>query len=99
MAVVPTSVGRLSVAVQGEPDRPSAVPWPSLFTDGGMWPHQITALMDAGYRTVTIDPPGQGRSEPPERPFSMDACAAAVIAILDATGVPSLRRYSYRALA
>jgi 3-oxoadipate enol-lactonase len=87
MATVDTILGALYVDDQGEPDKPAALLWPSLFTDHRMWRHQIAPLREAGWRTLALDPPGQGRSPGPGRGFTMDECALAAIQVLDATHV------------
>lgn len=87
MTFVNTVLGSLHVDDRGEPDQPTAIMWPSLFTDHRMWRHQIAALRDAGWRTLALDPPGHGLSPGPGRPFTMDECAEAALQVLDATGV------------
>jgi 3-oxoadipate enol-lactonase len=87
MATVNTILGPLYVDDQGEPDQPTALLWPSLFTDHRMWRHQIAPLREAGWRTLALDPPGHGRSLGPGRGFTMDECAEAAIQVLDASDV------------
>ena len=87
MASVNTILGPLYVDSQGEPDQPTALLWPSLFTDHRMWRHQIAPLREAGWRTIALDPPGHGRSPGPGRGFTMDECAQAAIEVLDASDV------------
>jgi len=87
MATVDTILGALYVDDQGQPGEPTALLWPSLFTDHRMWRHQFAPLREAGWRTLALDPPGQGRSPGPGRGFTMDECAAAAVQVLDATGV------------
>src|SRR5262250_2710687 len=86
MPTVNTTLGSLYVDDQGEPDEPTALLWPSLFTDHRMWRHQIAPLREAGWRTLALDPPGHGRSPGPGRGFTMDECAQAVVQVLDAAG-------------
>lgn len=87
MATVNTILGPLYVDDQGGVSQPTALLWPSLFTDHRMWRHQIAPLRDAGWRTLALDPPGHGRSPGPGRGFTMDDCAQAAIEVLDASAV------------
>ena len=62
--------------------------WPD---DAGLWRHQVPALTGAGFRVITPDLRGFGRSA---RPAGKDAYALAnsvadVAAVLDAAGVPA----------
>jgi 3-oxoadipate enol-lactonase len=87
MTTVNTILGVLYVDDHGEPDEPTALLWPSLFTHHRMWRHQIAPLREAGWRTLALDPPGHGRSPGPGRGFTMDQCAQAAVQVLDATDV------------
>jgi 3-oxoadipate enol-lactonase len=87
MTTIDTILGSLYVDDRGEPDEPTALLWPSLFTDHRMWRHQIAPVREAGWRTLALDPPGHGRSPGPGRGFTMDECAEAAMQVLDATGV------------
>lgn len=87
MTPIDTILGPLHVDAQGNPDEPTALLWPSLFTDHRMWRHQIAPLRAAGWRTVALDPPGQGQSPGPGRDFTMDECATAAVQVLDAMEV------------
>jgi 3-oxoadipate enol-lactonase len=84
MAAVNTILGPVHVDDQGEPDQPTALLWPSLFTDHRMWRHQIAPLREAGWRTLALDPPGHGLSPGPGHGFTMDECAQTAIEVLDA---------------
>lgn len=85
MTKITTSLGPLYVDIQGNADEPTALLWPSLFTDHSMWRHQVAALRQQGWRTLALDPPGQGQSPGVGRRFTMDECAEAAIQVLDAT--------------
>ena len=55
-----------------------------------MWNYQIPALVDAGYRVLTFDRRGHGRSDRPGRGYDMDTLAddlAALIEHLDLRGI------------
>lgn len=83
MALVPTVLGDIFVSDEGGPELPAVFLWPSLFTDHTMWRNQVPELLAAGWRTLTIDPPGHGQSPGVERKFSMDECAVTALQILD----------------
>ncbi|OBC13414.1 hypothetical protein A5784_31595 [Mycobacterium sp. 852013-50091_SCH5140682] len=87
MTAVDTTLGSLSVDRQGAPERPAALLWPSLFTDHRMWRHQVGPLLEAGWQTLALDPPGHGLSPGPGRGFTMDECAEAAVQVLDAIDV------------
>jgi 3-oxoadipate enol-lactonase len=87
MTTVSTKLGDIHVDDQGAADQPAALLWPSLFTDHRMWRHQVAALRAAGWRTLALDPPGHGRSPGPAFTFTMDECADAALAVLDAAAV------------
>ncbi len=54
--------------------------------DRSMWSPQVAALLQAGYRPVTIDIPGFGDS-PPVPHWSIDAAAGWVADLLDVLGI------------
>jgi 3-oxoadipate enol-lactonase len=87
MGIVSTILGPLFVEVSGGRGQPVALLWPSLFTDHTMWRYQIPALQTSGFRTLTLDPPGHGRSVGPDRVFTLDECAQAALQVLDAENV------------
>ena len=45
VTTINTLLGSLYVDDQGEPDEPTALLWPSLFTDHRMWHHQLSSCM------------------------------------------------------
>ena len=72
----------------GPVDGAAALLWPSLFSDGQTsWGAQLAGLHALGWRTLLVDPPGTGGSEPASRLFTMEECADAAIQILDAASV------------
>lgn len=50
----------------------------------GNWAHQVSALVEAGYRAVVVDTRGHGRSTRDEKPFGYKLLAADVLAALNA---------------
>lgn len=62
--------------------------WPD---DCGLWRQQVPALTGAGYRVITPDLRGFGRSGRPEdvKSYRLSAAAADMGAVLDAVGVPA----------
>ncbi|HEX3590409.1 MAG TPA: alpha/beta hydrolase [Pseudonocardiaceae bacterium] len=58
--------------------------------DSGMWGAQVAALVDAGYRCVTYDRRGHGRSDVPGHGYDLDTLAddlGALVAHLDLSDV------------
>src|SRR5258708_24231354 len=85
---VPNGIGTIHVHDGGPETGPTALLWPSLFTDGhATWGPQIGALHAMGWRTLLVDPPGTGASRPAPARFTMEACAEAAVEILDAAAV------------
>ena len=85
---VPTVLGAINVQDSGPADGAVALLWPSLFSDGQTsWGAQLPGLHDLGWRTLLVDPPGTGDSEPARRLFSMEESAEAAVQILDAASV------------
>lgn len=83
-----TALGALSVHDDGPVDGPSALLWPSLFSDGRLsWGAQLPDLHSLGWRTLLVDPPGTGNSPAARAPFTMEDCAEAARDILDVIGV------------
>lgn len=86
--LVPTVLGSICVHTAGPVGGPAALLWPSLFTDGQIsWGAQLSGLHDMGWRTLTVDPPGVGRTDAATRLFTMEECADAALQILDAAKV------------
>jgi pimeloyl-ACP methyl ester carboxylesterase len=49
----------------------------------GNWGYQVSALVAAGHRVVTIDSRGHGRSTRDDRPYSYELMASDVVAVMD----------------
>jgi pimeloyl-ACP methyl ester carboxylesterase len=82
--LIPTEVGRLNVTDAGH--GPVAVFWHSLFVDQRSWRLVFEAL-DGARRVIAVDAPNHGRSEPVERDFTIEDCAAAACEVLDQLGI------------
>ena len=50
----------------------------------GNWGYQVPALVQSGYRAVTIDSRGHGRSTRDDQPYSYELMASDVLAVMDA---------------
>lgn len=80
-----TKVGALHVEEWGSGPR-AVVCWPSLFADGPTLRGIVDALAP-DHRVVVIDGPGHGQSGAPDGAFSLAACAAAAMRVLDELGI------------
>lgn len=49
----------------------------------GNWGYQVSALVAAGHRVVTVDSRGHGRSTRDDRPYSYELMASDVVAVMD----------------
>ena len=78
---VETSVGPLAVRVLGQ--GPTAVLWHSLFVDDRSW-GRVENELATQRRLVIITGPGHGASGDPGRRYTLDDCAEAARAVLDA---------------
>lgn len=75
-----TRVGTLAVADQGAGT--PVVFWPSLFSDHRLYDRVVTHLGD-GWRTISVDGPGFGRSDPPVGEVQPSRYADAIADLLD----------------
>jgi pimeloyl-ACP methyl ester carboxylesterase len=82
---VRTELGELHVDDTGG-DRPVVVLWHSFLASGAMW-RGVAPALARSFRVLNVDAPGHGESAVARVPVTMDACADAVAAILDAAGV------------
>ncbi|WP_209707806.1 3-oxoadipate enol-lactonase [Crossiella equi] len=78
-----------SYTVDGPGDGPPVVLSGSLGSDRRIWAPQAGALAAAGYRVVSYDHRGHGRSAVPPGPYSLADLAGDVLALLDELGLPS----------
>ena len=83
---VPAATVDLAHHVEGPPEAPVVVLVSSLGTTWEMW-DDLAAALRPSYRVVRFDTRGHGRSPVPEGPYTMDALAADVVALLDRLGV------------
>jgi 3-oxoadipate enol-lactonase len=81
---MPTRVGTLAIVDEG-----SGLPvvlWPSLFSDHRLFDH-VRPLLGGTWRTIRIDGPGFGQSDPPSGDVQPEQYADAVIDVLNALEV------------
>ncbi|WAM13339.1 alpha/beta fold hydrolase [Rhodococcus sp. JS3073] len=81
---IPTGVGNLAVHVTG--NGPPTVLWHSLFVDSTTWAPLRSHLV-ADRQLISIDGPRHGAGTAVQRRFTMEECAEAAIAVLDALDV------------
>ena len=81
---IATRVGTLAVADRGA-GKP-VVLWPSLYGDLRFWDHVVRRLAP-GWRTIAVDGPGFGASDPPRGHEGPEDYADAVVDLLDALGL------------
>lgn len=81
---IATRVGSLAVVDEGVGT--AVVFWPSLFSDHRVFGH-VCRLLGDGWRTLRIDGPGFGRSDPPHGDVQAGEYADAVLDVLDALGI------------
>ena len=81
---IATAVGTLAVADRGQGT--PVVLWPSLYSDHRLYEHVVRELGD-GWRTISIDGPGFGRSDPPVGDVHSGRYADAVAEVLDELGI------------
>lgn len=79
-----TRVG--AIALSDEGTGTPVVLWPSLFSDRRLYT-PVCRLLGGDWRTVRIDGPGFGRSDPPRGDVQADAYADVVVELLDALGI------------
>jgi aminoacrylate hydrolase len=76
--------------VHGPDGAPSVLLSSGLGGTAGFWQPQMSALIDAGYRVITYDQRGTGRSQQSlSEPYSIQQMALDVVEILDASNTAS----------
>lgn len=78
---VKTGLGKLHVLEIGA-GAETIVLWPSIFTDHRIY-DGIVARLRPSYRFLLIDGPAHGQSEGGEAEFTMEACAEAMMQVMD----------------
>ncbi|MEP6732776.1 MAG: alpha/beta hydrolase [bacterium] len=53
----------------------------------GNWSHQVSALIENGYRAIVVDSRGHGRSSRDDRPFTYERMTFDLLAVMDALNV------------
>lgn len=81
---VTTRVG--AIALSDEGTGTPVLLWPSLFSDRRLYT-QVCRLLRGDWRTVRIDGPGFGRSDPPRGEVQPETYADVVVELLDALGI------------
>jgi 3-oxoadipate enol-lactonase len=81
---IQTRLGAIALEDQGTGT--PVVLWPSLFSDHRLYAH-VVALLGHGWRTLRIDGPGFGQSDPPNGEVQPWVYADVVLEILDSLGV------------
>lgn len=81
---VATRVGSIALADDGAGT--PVVFWPSLFSDRRLFSH-VQGLLGHEWRSLRIDGPGFGQSDPPRGEVQADVYADVVLEVLDALGI------------
>lgn len=81
---IKTRVGSIAVFENGAGT--PIVFWPSLFSDHRLYSH-VVRLLGNDWRSLRIDGPGFGQSDPPHGEIQTDIYAATVLEVLDQLGI------------
>lgn len=81
---IPTSVGTLAIADQGEGT--AVVMWPSVFADHRFF-DAVRQQLSLDWRCLRIDGPGFGQSQPPQPDTQPERYADAIVEVLDALNI------------
>jgi pimeloyl-ACP methyl ester carboxylesterase len=88
LSTVQTTLGSIAFS-----DRGTGMPiilWPSLFTTHRIFDAMILPLVEAGWRTIAIDGPGFGASDPPHGLVQPETYADLIIEIADRLELPEI---------
>jgi 3-oxoadipate enol-lactonase len=88
LSTVQTTLGSIAFS-----DRGAGVPiilWPSLFTTHRIFDAMIVPLVEAGWRTIAVDGPGFGASDPPHGLVQPETYADLIIEIADRLELPEI---------
>jgi len=83
---ISTRVGSIALADEGE-GTPLLL-WPSLFSDHRLFSH-VVPLLGKEWRTLRIDGPGFGQSDPPPDDAQPEVYADVVLEVLEKLGIES----------
>lgn len=88
-AVNPDDGVRIFYEVFGEPDAERTILFLPTWTivDSRMWKAQVPYFGQRGFRVITFDNRGNGRSEQPSTGYSVERISGDALAVLDAVGV------------
>ena len=86
MTFVQAGAVRIHVHIEGPADAPVVVFSNSLGTDLRMWDAQVPAFSER-FRVVRYDGRGQGSSETPKGPYTMEELGGDALAVLDALDI------------
>ncbi len=84
---VATRLGHLHVRIVGPDELPTAVLWPSMFSDGHAF-ERVVPLLNRHRRLVIVDPPGLGKSDPLGVISDIDGVAGAAMDLLMGLDLP-----------
>ena len=81
--------GPISYSVDGSPGAPPLLFINSIATTRDLWSRQVGPCVDAGFRVITYDARGHGRSVVPAGDYTIAQLGGDAISILDEVGVES----------
>jgi 3-oxoadipate enol-lactonase len=79
----------ISYTVDGSPDSPTLLFINSIATTRDLWSRQVAPCVDAGFRVITYDARGHGRSAAPPGDYTIGQLGRDALSILDELGADS----------